>query len=869
MTHQNTRLWFVPAALIGLAAVHNLVTVQRRPAAELAIQAQSDSPIRINAYFDKGRGINERQSASGLIAANPVAEPLFFPIPTGMIRSIRLDLLGAAGAIQIKSAIVQRPRTHRPLRRFDLSQIVLENENASLVAHNAAVEVTIRQPTAVTQLTLNCTPPLAISYSANQIFTSRFVRINVFWALIGIVLFLADRWRHQWWQCLSRPFVTIDKLFLAWSERCKFSTVLPLERSALWFYAICFAVFAILATAGLHGSSIRFYGWIYGYSSVRDLPLLGTPKGTRVDEWNYHTPAILNQLLRPDRLAADSSQFGRDKAALFANIPTRHWSEWFRPQFWVFHFLPPGAAFAVYWQTKGLLLITGTFSFLLLLTRSSVAAALGALWYFFSTYTQWCYSWPSLLPEMVGIFGWVICLAAYITVGQGNWRLALAALVCTLLAIDFALCAYPPHQFPLVIFGLAIAAWWLGAHWSGIVNKQAWLTRVLALSGCCLSVALVLGLFYADVHVGFSELACTIYPGQRSVTGGNVSVAQMLSHFMDFWKSERSFPAGLGNICEATGFIWLAPTTLLLVPRIKTTHRTRLANLFLWLTFLLLVAWMLLPIPARLGKILLLDRVTPHRCLPTLGLINIAIVTIWISTRGPTQGQTLSIGWTQKVFPCLAIFILLLSALAYMNSTYNRFFSIFELCSAAGYVTFLAICLTNSWKALLAAALLLPAVATTALVNPVDRGFDVILESSLLGKIKQKPDLAKGRWLVFSEWVTLPGFFSACGLNLVNGLKIIPALDELARFDPAGKYTSVINRSCYLIAHPHSEVGQSEFESPAIGVVTWKLYPLDPKLKDIGVKYLAFDSPPPPSIQEKLKLIFKKEAEHIWAYELP
>ena len=121
-----------------------------------------------------------------------------------------------------------------------------------------------------------------------------------------------------------------------------------------------------MASAGLHGSSIRIYGWMYGYSPVRHLPLLGKPKGIRVDEWNYHTPTILNQLLRPDRFAADSSLFGPDKAALFANVPTRHWSEWFRPQFWFFHCLPLATAYAFYWQTKGLLLLTGIFSLLLL-----------------------------------------------------------------------------------------------------------------------------------------------------------------------------------------------------------------------------------------------------------------------------------------------------------------------------------------------------------------------------------------------------------------------------------------------------------------------------------------------------------------------
>ena len=865
---RNIRPWVVAAALVAAAGVHNFVVVNRQPAAELAIQVQSSSPLRINAYFDKGRGLNDRQTASGVVPANSPLQPIYLFLPTGKIRLIRLDLIGMNGPVEITSAIVQRPHTHLSLHRFDLTHIAVSSDTASLTTIGSVVDVTTKQPSASAKLFLNCNPRLRIAYSARQIFTSRFYRITSLWLLVATLFFVVNRWPGPLWRRVSYPFVRIDSLFANWSERFKFSLVLPLDRTALWFYTICFALFASLAAAGLHGSSIRFYGWMYGYSQVRDLPLLGTPKGTRVDEWNYHTPAILNQLLRPDPFATDSSQFGRDKAALFANIPTRHWTEWFRPQFWIFHFLPPSAAFAFYWQTKGLLLLTGTFSFLLLLTRSSIASALSALWYFFSTHIQWCYSWPSLLPEMVGLFCWVICLAAYMTVGRSRWRLALAASVCTVFAVDFALCAYPPHQFPLVLFGLAVAGWWLLAHWDQIGSAQASLPRILALSGCCLSSALILGLFYADARVGFGELARTIYPGQRSVAGGSVSSAQMLSHFMDFWKSERSYPSELGNICEAAGFIWLAPATLLFFPRSGVTRRTRLANLFLWLTFIVLAAWMLLPIPAAIGKILLLDRVVPHRCLPALGLVNVAIVATCLSSLPPQQRSS-PVGWVRKLTPYLAVFILLLGALIYMNHVYHRFFTFFELCSAAAYVTFLALCLSNNWRWSLATAFLLPAVATTALVNPVDRGFDVILQSSLLRKIKQQPELRNGRWLVFSEGFTLPGFFSACGLDLVNGLKLIPALDELARFDPAKNYASIINRSCYLIAHVNSEVGQCEFTSPNIGVVTWKLHPLDPKLREIGVKYLAFDSPPPPSTQERLKLVFKEEVSHIWAYELP
>src|SRR6267142_2214967 len=109
------------------------------------------------------------------------------------------------------------------------------------------------------------------------------------------------------WPSASRLLLCLVRTFTACSQRFALSAVLPLDRIALWYYVLCFVVFATMAIAGLHGSSISIYGSIYPYSTVKHQPLLGKPKSVRSDEWNFHTPTILNQILRRDRLAADSS----------------------------------------------------------------------------------------------------------------------------------------------------------------------------------------------------------------------------------------------------------------------------------------------------------------------------------------------------------------------------------------------------------------------------------------------------------------------------------------------------------------------------------------------------------------------------------
>ena len=161
------------------------------------------------------------------------------------------------------------------------------------------------------------------------------------------------------------------------------------------------------------------------------------------------------------RLLRSERRVGPDYTALFSNLPVRHVTALFRPQFWGFFVLPPEYAFSFYWQFKALLLLSGVFSLLLLLTQSSKLAAFGTLWYAFSPNIQWTYSWASLLPEMIGLFCLVICAVFYLSVGRRPAFLAGAAVVCAAGAVNFALCAYYPHQIPLVWFGVFLCIWWL------------------------------------------------------------------------------------------------------------------------------------------------------------------------------------------------------------------------------------------------------------------------------------------------------------------------------------------------------------------------------------------------------------------------
>ncbi|MEY2482611.1 MAG: hypothetical protein QOK24_1139 [Verrucomicrobiota bacterium] len=838
----TTRTWVTIASFLVFIGTVNTLVVQRHPAATLTIDMQSSVTSHAKVFFDTGEGFTESDSVLHWVIGGRDSHRLVFPFPARTVRNIRFDPIETTGVVEVRSAVIERPRSHEVIRKFDLARISPLNQVASISLQDGTLRVTTVGDANDSQLLLPVETPVTAYYSAAQLLSWKVLRLDALWLLAALGLGAAARYRRGW-----GPFLgVINQRFDAWSAQLRRPGIFQLDRIALWYYTLCLIVFVALSVARLHSSSISIAGASYhGWTDVVHKPLLGTPKHVRSDEWGFHTPAILNQALRSNRLSVFDSSVGPGKAALLGNIPCWHFTQLFRPQFWSFFCLPVDFAFSFYWQAKALILLTGVFTLLLLLTRSSAVSAIGALWYFFSAYTQWAYSWASLLPEMVGLFCWVISLTCYLLLGRNKVRLLGAAVVCAACAINFALCAYPPHQIPLIVFGVAIILCWLWSHRSQIWRREFLLARFLALAGCWGIVGLVMFWFYLDAKETLVAAAGTVYPGHRLSSGGDVPVSQLLSHFLDFWKSENSFPSSQGNICESSGYFWLAPLTLLMGWRPAAFRPPSALQVCLWTSFLFLLCWMLIPIPAAIGRWMFFDMVPSYRCYHALGLINIAIVGVFLAERPAEAALRLSLRNCWGI--CAVVVLPALLLFSYMNGKLNYFFSIWALGFASIYLSLLVLSLARRRLKIFALILLVPLVLANGLINPVDRGLDVITSSSLFKALQNDESLRLGKWLIYAPWADEPAVLSATGIDVLDTLKIVPERARLAPFDPENRYQEVINRSCYLMALPLGGEEASSFQTAGPGNVLWKVSPADLRLNRIGVRHVAFAYEPPPT----------------------
>jgi hypothetical protein len=675
---------------------------------------------------------------------------------------------------------------------------------------------------------------------------------------------LSEAARHLWRQLLK-----LDASLAAAARYLSVPGFIVFDLGALRFYILCFVFFVAAVAADLNGSSIGIYSSEYGNGS-KVSTWIGSPRAIRSDEWGYQTPAILNQSLRVDRFAFRDSSIGNHSVALTANLPVAHFSTVFRPQFWAFFVLPLDYAFSFSWQCKALLLVTGVFTWLLLMTQSTLWSIAGSLWFFFSPFTQWTYSWPSALPEMIGLICLAMVFACYLTVGRNGIALLLSALALAVCAIDFTLCSYLPHMLPLWWLIVSVfLAWCVSARQQIFIRKRAGL-RVIA-GVLAIGVIAMAGWFlYADLHQAISGVLNTSYPGKRIVPAGTMPRWQLTSNFFLWAETETNFPPALGNISEGSGFLWLAPVTLLCLRRMTLSRFQKLALAFLWGYCLLMLAWLFLPVPGALVGLFGMDRVPPTRSLHALGLANVAIVSISMAAmRRRSAGERRPFSRIAYFDVASCVFLVFLFVLEATNRNLGSYFSPPAIVASSAAAMILVMLILTGRKLALALALVLPQAIAFGSVNPIERGLQVFTSSGLYKFVQSRPRLLRGKWIVFADSFIRSSFFRAVGCDVYTGMRFLPDLDHFSLFAARGLNPEILNRLGYLVARP---VGQEEtpaFKLRVEGVVEWEVAPSDALLRQLGIKYAAFDQEPTPAVSSNLIALSDGPIDGFWLYQLP
>jgi hypothetical protein len=636
------------------------------------------------------------------------------------------------------------------------------------------------------------------------------------------------------------------------------------------FIAVCCALFLICVVLRLNGSSSAIWANDLGGKREPTGLIVGEPRPNRSDEWLIWTPAALAQLHHLPPMPVENPAIGAGVAPLLMSVPVRHYSMLFRPQFWGFFAFDEERGFAWFWNTKIFSLLISFFLLFRILTKGRIALAVcGSIAVSYSSYVQWFFSCPPMLPEMLA--SWALMLVA----GKSCfdplplWKKAAAAIVLVGSTINFILCCYPPFQIPLLYLALTLFGVFL---WER--RARSFQGGFVWIAGALIVVAAALWPTFVQCRSTLEIIAQTSYPGVRRGTGGTLPIAHLFSGVLNFFDGSRLRPAMFRNTTEASNFfpIWLAAIAgiswrLWKSRRPGAEESSSISMpLCIGLASYILVfsCYAVIGLPAWLCQITALNFCPETRVRLTIGIAGLMLAFLSLGA----NGRALVRGRWRVVIPIViggAALIYILS-IRRENAAYLTPGYVALLVGTTTLLASLYFCARGIvFGCGLAAALLL----NNFLVNPISEGLPIFLRSHAAQHIAAiyKSDPTAG-WAIY-ERGTRAQLVMASGARVLNGIKSIPDLPGLSRLDPAHTSLDTYNRYAFVFLDlPLSTATAVSFELKGADWYRVFVSPFNDAMRDANLRYVVFPRLLAPKETGTMKLIDALPANHIWIYKL-
>ena len=367
------------------------------------------------------------------------------------------------------------------------------------------------------------------------------------------------------------------------------------------------AVILILGLFKVSGSSIALHSETdpSAQAALHTRPI-------RTDEWITRTPLVIRQAAL-DFPATTDLGVGIHDAGVLSDLPVKSISAVVKPHSLAYFVFDVERAFAIEWWLVVFGPFLGVYAVLAVLTKSRWISALSGLLVTLAPATVWWAIPTTGLSVMYAGFMCALFIAACRARGRKRYVFAAGS---GWTAACFAVLLYLPWLLPLgLLFGAIALTQIRGAfrRWRDFVALAAALGGVFAL---------LMAVYLRDHRVALQAINDSVYPGHRVSLGGEARPALLFGAPFDVFATSRQLAQHSGtNQSEAASglMLWLP---ILIVGggfggfRSRSYPQRALAAVLT--VSVILAAWALLPLPARLGSLLGLTAVPGSRLLMPL-----------------------------------------------------------------------------------------------------------------------------------------------------------------------------------------------------------------------------------------------------------
>lgn len=183
-----------------------------------------------------------------------------------------------------------------------------------------------------------------------------------------------------------------------------------------------------------------------------------------------------------------------------------------------------------------------------------------------------------------------------------------------------------------------------------------------------------------------------------------------------------------------------------------------------------------------------------------------------------------------------------------------------KIIGASIFVTLLIFLLLKSYKKLFLIALLSFAFISTGYINPIRRGLDVLTNTEMAKYIRETSEKDDSKWVVFGDH-KIAQYALANNANVLNGVHIYPNFKIWEILDPEKTYIDIYNRYAHIGFEENTD-NQPLVELVQPDALVVNISPCDPKLRELGVKYVLTNI----ALKDTSCLTKQKKFAHITMY---
>lgn len=418
-----------------------------------------------------------------------------------------------------------------------------------------------------------------------------------------------------------------------------------------------------------------------------------------------------------------------------------------------------------------------------------------------------------------------------------------AGLVLLISIEQFVFCSYPRFQIPLAYLALALLLGGCCRSRNNDARRPFGYFRAGCLIATVAIAATLLVQWYREISPTIREVESLIYPGQQISSGAEFSWIRLFAPFLEFSMTQYHFPLPLGNVCEAGGFLFLAPLLAGVVIRDVWRGR-RDAVLLAVVLFLAFAIWfMLLGVPMWLAHVTGWSRVISIRVILGVGVASIVGLVRYLGL--PAEESEDKKAWL--LFGALGLALILFGSLYLANSRMGDFARLTEVTAAAMFFATVSCLLWRRRRLASCLLLLLPLLWASPLVNPIERGLPGFTRSEIfrwLSEIHQSDP--SGRWIVVGDLTNrsccMAQFVKATGADILGGTRCMPDREMLRVLDPENRYATVHNRYARVCFLPSSDANP-EFKFVFADDYQVRLPVRTEIFESLGVKYVLLVDP--------------------------